>query len=85
MQDQCPHGLLAARKRGSYQLIKEDMPPRYGSTKWALGLCHQRLVQQSSGDKLLGRDLYQELRLKAKKTPFGQGVGPLEVNSSYSK
>ncbi|GFY04827.1 hypothetical protein TNCV_3952371 [Trichonephila clavipes] len=41
------------------------MTPGMGP-QWTLEPCHQRLVQRSSGDKLLGSDLQQELRLKAK-------------------
>ncbi|GFX98161.1 hypothetical protein TNCV_4908051 [Trichonephila clavipes] len=41
------------------------MTPGMGP-QWTLELCHQLLVQRSSGDKLLGSELHQELRLKAK-------------------
>ncbi|GFV61731.1 hypothetical protein TNCV_188891 [Trichonephila clavipes] len=41
------------------------MTPGMGP-RWTLEPCHQRLVQRSSEDKLLGSDLHQELRLKAK-------------------
>ncbi|GFY54234.1 hypothetical protein TNIN_114081 [Trichonephila inaurata madagascariensis] len=40
------------------------------------------LVQRSSGDKLLGSDLYQELRLKAKNS-FRSRDGPSRVKYTY--
>ncbi|GFV34202.1 hypothetical protein TNCV_3484121 [Trichonephila clavipes] len=51
------------------------MTPGMGP-QWTLEPCHQRLVQRSSGDKLLGSDLHQELRLKAKSSFRSRGESP---------